>query len=410
MPTLCTWLCPSRHRPPPTISIPLQHVHSNVMSTLRTDAQPARMTRKTRFVCIADTHNLSPYDGGFKVPKGDVLIHAGDMTKQGAYVEVQRTVQWIGRLVEDGVVEHAIIVAGNHDLTLDPAFYAAHGHNFHSSTDLPTDSLSLMSPPLLPPGITFLNHTSAHIKLTSPNGPRTQFSVFGSPYTPVHVAKVDENTTTPRWAFQYPPYPSTESEETWSDLPANTDVLITHGPPSTHLDGAAVRVGKGLAATSAGCEALRQACWRVRPSLHVFGHVHEGRGVERVKWQDGRHVIGMEEGCACFQSDGNDSESISLDTGDWTTTSDTTEPSLKKCCTHDHAQMEWRDPGAVDDRIAGKMSIVDVTARTRMFGGAGLRDGETLMVNAAIRRGKWPYKGVNKAIVVDIDLPVCEDE
>lgn len=33
-----------------------------------------------------------------------------------------------------------------------------------------------------------------------------------------------------------------------------------------------------------GCEMLRRAMWRVRPRLHVCGHVHEGRGVERVMW------------------------------------------------------------------------------------------------------------------------------
>ncbi|KAJ6258353.1 rhamnogalacturonate lyase [Drechslerella dactyloides] len=436
-------------RPPATI--PLQHVRSNVMAsrTCEEPVQDGKKRKKTRFVCMSDTHNLNPYDGGFKVPKGDVLLHAGDMTKQGAFVEVQKTVQWIGRLVEDGVVERAIIIAGksissvkvldeqllrafdiklswtiekgNHDLTLDPTFYAAHGHNFHSATERPTDSLSLLSPPLLPPGVTFLNHTSEKVRLSSPNGPHTQFTVFGSPYTPVKLAKVDDDTTTPRWAFQYPPYPSTESEDIWNAIPTETetDVLITHGPPYSHLEGAPVQIGKGVAATSNGCEALRQACWRVRPSLHVFGHVHDGRGAERVKWQDSRHVIGMEEGCACSYTDSLE------DGGSFSLPSDTTEDeaatgsddisavrkgSVKSLmsevgsCTHDHAQMEWRDPGAVDDRINGKMSLVDVTARTRMFGGAGLRDGETLMVNASIRRGKYPYRGVNKVVVVDIDL------
>lgn len=39
--------------------------------------------RKTRFVCISDTHNYT-----FKLPRGDVLIHAGDLTNQGTYAEV----------------------------------------------------------------------------------------------------------------------------------------------------------------------------------------------------------------------------------------------------------------------------------------------------------------------------------
>lgn len=54
--------------------------------------------RRTRFVCVSDTHNHA-----VKLPKGDVLIHAGDLTNQGTSSEVRliasrswfdRTVGW----------------------------------------------------------------------------------------------------------------------------------------------------------------------------------------------------------------------------------------------------------------------------------------------------------------------------
>ncbi len=64
--------------------------------------------RTTRFVCVSDTHNTSPADGGFKLPKGDVLIHAGDLTKQGTYAELQKTLDWI----EKADFEVKIVVAG----------------------------------------------------------------------------------------------------------------------------------------------------------------------------------------------------------------------------------------------------------------------------------------------------------
>ena len=64
--------------------------------------------RTTRFVCISDTHNASPADGGFKLPKGDVLIHGGDLTKQGTYAELQKTLDWI----EQADFEVKIVVAG----------------------------------------------------------------------------------------------------------------------------------------------------------------------------------------------------------------------------------------------------------------------------------------------------------
>jgi predicted phosphodiesterase len=69
------------------------------------DKQPTM--RKTRFVCVSDTHNASP-DGAFKLPKGDVLIHAGDMTNQGSFKELQKTVKWI----EESDFEAKIVVAG----------------------------------------------------------------------------------------------------------------------------------------------------------------------------------------------------------------------------------------------------------------------------------------------------------
>ena len=60
-------------------------------------------TKKTRFVCISDTHNTT-----FKLPAGDVLIHAGDLTKQGTLAELRKTVDWI----EKSDFEVKLVVAG----------------------------------------------------------------------------------------------------------------------------------------------------------------------------------------------------------------------------------------------------------------------------------------------------------
>ena len=64
--------------------------------------------RRTRIVCISDTHNGSPNDGQFKLPKGDVLIHAGDLTNQGTFAELQKTVDWI----EKADFDVKIVIAG----------------------------------------------------------------------------------------------------------------------------------------------------------------------------------------------------------------------------------------------------------------------------------------------------------
>jgi predicted phosphodiesterase len=60
--------------------------------------------RKTRIVCISDTHNNTP-----KLPPGDVLIHAGDLTNQGSYDELERSVGWL----EKAPFEVKIVVAGS---------------------------------------------------------------------------------------------------------------------------------------------------------------------------------------------------------------------------------------------------------------------------------------------------------
>lgn len=65
--------------------------------------------RKTRFVCLSDTHNACPADGAFKLPKGDVLVHAGDLTRQGTFAELKKTLEWI----EEADFEVKIVIAGN---------------------------------------------------------------------------------------------------------------------------------------------------------------------------------------------------------------------------------------------------------------------------------------------------------
>lgn len=79
------------------------------------------MRRKTRFVCVSDTHGYMPSEAGFKLPAGDVLIHAGDLTNKGSLAELRRTMDWIVK----ADFEIKIIVAGqffcvSHDRNMMP--------------------------------------------------------------------------------------------------------------------------------------------------------------------------------------------------------------------------------------------------------------------------------------------------
>ena len=61
--------------------------------------------------------------------------------------------------------------------------------------------------------------------------------------------------------------------EIWQRVPEDIDVLITHGPPVGHGD--QCETGQ-----RAGCvDLLLDVQRRIKPSFHVFGHVHEGYGV-----------------------------------------------------------------------------------------------------------------------------------
>ncbi|KAM5346148.1 hypothetical protein ACJ41O_009153 [Fusarium nematophilum] len=310
--------------------------------------------RRTRFVLISDTHNCTPH-----LPRGDVLIHAGDITNRGTHLELSRAVQWL----EKADFEAKIIVAGNHDVTLDADFYRRQAHVLHAAK--PQDPQACLALLTSSPSLTYLNHASKQITLTSPSGPRTTFKLFGSPFSP-QLASHDTHFA----AFTYPSpllhdlAPSSDVPTLWDAIPLDADVVVTHTPARTHLDEVAESVPYG-------CEALRRALWRVRPRLAVCGHVHQARGAERVTWDLSCADIAFKE-----------------------------------------AGVEgWDDPG----REGNKISVVSLGAK----GGKPLRnDGstgreETCFVNCSIMTKSHFEVGartMNKPIVVDLDLPAWDQE
>jgi hypothetical protein len=124
------------------------------------------------------------------------------------------------------------------------------------------------------PKILYLHHSGVEIHLKSSSGPQTTFKIFGSPYVPTVAAHEI-------WAFGYDRNHGVSAHHLWSEIPLDTDVVLTHTPAYNHRD-ASSKTGR-----AAGCEALRKALWKIRPRLAVCGHVHEARGAERVKWRLG---------------------------------------------------------------------------------------------------------------------------
>ena len=62
-----------------------------------------------------------------------------------------------------------------------------------------------------------------------------------------------------------------DREKLWDTIPADTDILMTHGGPQNVLDG------------GNGCAALRRAVIRIKPRLHCFGHAHSFYGTHPTK-------------------------------------------------------------------------------------------------------------------------------
>ena len=67
---------------------------------------------KARVICVSDTHNRHRE---LNIPRGDIFIHAGDITQKGTLHELQDFNEWLATLP----CQHKIVIAGNHDETLE---------------------------------------------------------------------------------------------------------------------------------------------------------------------------------------------------------------------------------------------------------------------------------------------------
>lgn len=222
-----------------------------------------------RIVCISDTHSL--YHKMAPIPEGDILIHAGDFSSTGTLKEMQEFRSYIDRQPHP----LKIFIAGNHDITLQKDYYASelgskrfHAHFYQEPR---FDPLAYADECIatVNGGVRVSDWTSAsnmvYLEDEAFQIPATDvspaLSVYGSPWQPEFYD----------WAFNYP-HNGREAEQIWSRIPDATDILITHGPPYDILD----QCDDG---NKAGCRVLRRNIEeRVRPRLHIFGHVHEGYG------------------------------------------------------------------------------------------------------------------------------------
>ncbi|MBI1852313.1 MAG: metallophosphatase domain-containing protein [Planctomycetes bacterium] len=173
-------------------------------------------------VAISDTHGMHE---SIALPPGDVFIHAGDLTRSGRIEEVVEFNRWLGSLP----YRHRIVIAGNHDFCFERDAEACRRALTHA---------------------TYLQDQSAVVE---------GIRIYGSPWQPWFYD----------WAFNL--RRGAEIKQKWDLIPMDTDVLLTHGPPAGFGD-------LTIAKERVGCADLLEAVRRVKPELHVFGHIHEGYG------------------------------------------------------------------------------------------------------------------------------------
>ncbi len=185
-----------------------------------------------KIVAISDTHNSH---NKVKIPECDILIHAGDESFKGREDEVRPFAKWFDKQPAKPLVW----IPGNHSLGVEEHWPASSAW----ITDHSPRTNILMNSDI----------TVENIK------------IWGSPVTPWFHD----------WAWNV--WRGIYIQKYWDMIPADTTIVVTHGPPHGILD--TVRPNT-LREEHVGCENLMQTLLRIKPKLHVFGHIHEGSGIQ----------------------------------------------------------------------------------------------------------------------------------
>jgi Icc-related predicted phosphoesterase len=159
-----------------------------------------------------------------RIPEADILLHAGDFTSRGYGKEVKKFI--------------------NHD------------HYCQQNKESAR--------------VKFAKH-KCHLLIDEELILANGLKVYGTPWSPWFHD----------WAFNLPRRDKGVGEiakACWAQIPADTDILLVHGPPHKMLD----RVDDSYLSYNeephAGCPQLLERIKEIEPELVVCGHVHEGHG------------------------------------------------------------------------------------------------------------------------------------
>lgn len=182
-----------------------------------------------KITCIADLHGHYP-----KLDGGDLLIVAGDLTVNDSRSEYDKFFDWFA------CQEYTkkLYIAGNHDNLIGNGSYSTPAHcDAHYLCDSGTEFEGL--------------------------------KIWGSPWS-LWFDGINPNCK----AFTGS---EKDLEKKFRLIPDDIGILITHCPPFGIMD-------KTIDGIRAGSTSLLEELKRVRPKIHVFGHIHERYGEDEDEW------------------------------------------------------------------------------------------------------------------------------
>ena len=175
--------------------------------------------------CVSDLHGHYP-----ELEGGDLLIICGDLTAADKIHQYIEFFEWLKKQKYTKIV----YISGNHDVQAMSQF------DWGGNVDYLFDSL-----------VEFEG-----------------LKIWGTPWTPLF-----RGVNPLCKAFMLP---EDELAAKFALIPDDIDILISHGPPKGCLD--ALEDYMSGIIEHVGSQSLLEAVQRVKPRVHVFGHIHEHGG------------------------------------------------------------------------------------------------------------------------------------
>jgi Icc-related predicted phosphoesterase len=175
-----------------------------------------------KIVALSDTHTKHRQ---LTIPKGDILIYAGDFEIRNT-IDLVEMRDWLNELPH----KYVVTIFGNHDFT-------------HKAT-------TKYIKDVFGKKIKYLCNNSVIIK---------GLKIWGSSYSPLFND----------WAWMKH---DNDLKEIWSTIPDDISIVVTHCPCFNILDQVLPRM------ESVGSLTLKDRIKEIQPRVHIAGHIHESFG------------------------------------------------------------------------------------------------------------------------------------